>query len=635
MQSKTSFFNKTIFRKNLTRFAPVWVLYIICLVTGLMLVYGDSSSRNLHLEYYFPGDMVSLIQLMSVVNIGYALVTAQLLFGDLFQSRMANALHALPLRRETWYGTHVLSGLLFSLVPTLFLAVPAAFLLMGSFYENGWMIALWWYVAVNLQYVVFFGLAVFSAMCTANRFTMAAGYGLLNAGAYIAYFLIDTVYTPLLYGVITPTTLVNNLTPVYKMVDDSLLDLETRSELIEKFGEDLEGAVATFTLTDRWIPLLLWVAAGIAFLAVGLALYRKRDLECAGDAVAFSWLKPVFRVLCALFVSAASQFLLENFFGMRAFHYGVLALGLVIGWFIANMLIERSTRVFNRKNFLGLAALAAAVAVTLGLTWLDVLGIEDRIPKAERIVSVTFKPGNTYGKTCEDPEDIQAMLTLHALALEERSDTDGGHVLQDGQWVLFSDTNGTITGEEINSMDFRYAASIRLYYTLDNGNRMMRRYNVWVDSPAGELMEETLTTWEHIGERTTRDRNNREVKVLDALLNQKIEYFDVNYFTYKGETSILNRETVESFLEAVKLDCAEGTMAQHPYFHIGRFQIPRQRPTEDSKYYDHDSLRINISSETYSWDVAVYPDSRHSLKWLQEYYGLPGLEILPDAIGYR
>ncbi len=635
MQSKTSFFNKTIFRKNITRFAPVWVLYTICLVTGLMLVYTNGGGRTLQLEYYFPGDMTELIQLMSFVTFGYALVTAQLLFGDLFQGRMANALHALPLRRETWYGTNVLSGLLFSLVPTLFLAIPAAFLLMGSFYENGWMIAFWWYVATNLQYIVFFGMAVFSAMCTANRFTMAAGYGLLNAGAYIAYFLIDTVYTPLLYGVITPTTLVNNLTPFEKMASGAFLDMETRAEMIEKLGEDLEGVVATFTLTDRWIPLLLWAAASLVFLAAGLALYRKRDLECAGDAVAFPWLKPVFRVLCALFVSAASQFFLENFFGMRAFHYAVLALGLVIGWFIANMLIERSTRVFNKRNFLGLAALVAAVAVSLGLTWVDVLGIEDRIPKAERIVSVSIEPGYTNGNTYEDPEDIQTMLTLHALALENRSDTEGTHILENGQWVPFTDINGTITDEELNTLDVRYAASIRLYYTLDNGNYMQRKYNVWVDSRAGELTEKTLTSWEYIGERTTRDRNNREVKILDVLLNQKIEYFDVNYFDYDTRMDLLNRETVESFLEAVKLDCAEGTMAQHPYFHVGRFQIPRQRPTEDSKYYDHDSLRVNISSETYGWDVEIYPESRHSLKWLQDHDMIPGLEILPNATGYR
>ena len=38
MRSKTSCFNKTIFKKNLTRFAPVWCLYTLCLLLGLFLL---------------------------------------------------------------------------------------------------------------------------------------------------------------------------------------------------------------------------------------------------------------------------------------------------------------------------------------------------------------------------------------------------------------------------------------------------------------------------------------------------------------------------------------------------------------------------------------------------------------------
>ena len=38
MQSKTSFFNFTAFKKDLTRFAPLWGLYALCLILGLLLL---------------------------------------------------------------------------------------------------------------------------------------------------------------------------------------------------------------------------------------------------------------------------------------------------------------------------------------------------------------------------------------------------------------------------------------------------------------------------------------------------------------------------------------------------------------------------------------------------------------------
>ena len=47
MKSRTSFFNGVIFRKNLTRFAPVWGLYTLCLLLGLMLVISVSDVYKL------------------------------------------------------------------------------------------------------------------------------------------------------------------------------------------------------------------------------------------------------------------------------------------------------------------------------------------------------------------------------------------------------------------------------------------------------------------------------------------------------------------------------------------------------------------------------------------------------------
>ena len=631
MRSKTSSFNHTAFRKDLTRFAPVWVLYTICLILGLFLLYTDRTNFR---DYYFAHNMTQLLPVMGVVNLFYAPLVAQLVFGDLYNSRMCNMLHAMPLRRESWFAAHVASGVLFSLIPTAIMLAVATPLLMGSIFEGGWKIGVLVFLGTNLQYLCFFGIAVFAVMCVGNRFTMAAGYGLINAGAYIGYWLIDTIYTPMLYGIVTPTTLAENLTPVNHMTSYTYIDADNRSLLREKFGEELKGAVAQFQLTEEWWRLWVCAAVGIVFLLAALWLYRKRHLECAGDAVAFSWMKPVFQVLCSVFVMTAAQFFLYSFLGLRDGNYVVLAVGLCVGWFIGKMLIERSTRVFRLQNWYGLGALAAALVLTLVCTHFDVLNIEERMPKFERIKSVAITTNYTGTLATENtPEDIQLALRLHEYALEDRADSTGGYVIgSNGEWVSYVDTNSDLIDEEDEDQPWRYVARVELSYELTNGNYVRREYNVWVDSPAGELTREYLNRWDVINSRyVTIDevQHNRLDVVLDTFKSMYVGYIDEEDMPEE----LQNRETAESFIAAVMADAAEGNLAQHPYFHTGYFVREDER-YEDGLHKFH-QLYINLEGERYSWEVEIFPDSRHTVKWLQDHGLMEGMEIREGDFGYR
>ena len=112
-----------------------------------------------------------MMRTMSVVNLIYGGVCANMLFGDLFQSRMCNALHAMPMRRESWFFTHVCAGLLFSLVPNVVTTVFQMVLLGKYFY-----IAPLWLVVVTGQFLFFFGVGIFAVMCAGNRLGMGAGW---------------------------------------------------------------------------------------------------------------------------------------------------------------------------------------------------------------------------------------------------------------------------------------------------------------------------------------------------------------------------------------------------------------------------------------------------------------------------
>ena len=133
MRSKISCFNTTVFRKNLLRFAPVWGVYTLSLVVGILILYSNGGTAK---YFHFAYHMTQLVEVMAVVNLLYAPIVAQLLFGDLYSSRMCNMLHAFPLRREHWFFTNVLSGIAFSVIPTGVMAVISLPLLTGSIFEG-------------------------------------------------------------------------------------------------------------------------------------------------------------------------------------------------------------------------------------------------------------------------------------------------------------------------------------------------------------------------------------------------------------------------------------------------------------------------------------------------------------------
>ena len=624
MRSKTSCFNKTVFRKNLLRFAPVWGVYTLCLVVGILILYGNGGTMK---QFHFAQNMTELVEIMAVVNLLYAPIVAQLLFGDLYSSRMCNMLHAFPMKRESWFLTHVVSGFAFSLVPTLIMALLATPLLADSLFEGAVSLGWWIFLASNLQFVCFFGMAVFCVMVVGNRFTMAAAYGLLNAGAAIAWWLIDTVYTPMLYGIVTPTQLMNHLTPMYHMTNFPYIQTSADLyQLREVYGEQLKGAVVTFTITENWWRLWMLAGVGLVFSLLGLVLYKIRNLECAGSAVAFPILRPVFEVLCAVFVAAAAQFFLINFLGLGQRNFLILTVGLVVGWFIGKMLTEHTTRVFNLKNCCGLAALAAAVAVSLWLTHMDLLNIETRLPEAEKIKYIQFG-GHKY----TDREDIDQLLQLHAAALDQRAEEAGVYTLVDGEWVLgFADTDPKDPGNR-----YTYVDSARLIYEMENGKLINRRYNIWMDnaevsSEAGRIAKSYLTRWETINDRTVKV-NGVEYNRLDLVL-QDLKGIYVDYMEDQDlQKKLATEANVRSLIAAIQADCAEGTMAQNYMYHTGSFRMEDEYA--EAGYRDFPELGISISGDKYTWWVSVFPDSVNTLRWLESRGVLP-VEVRSNNIAW-
>ena len=621
MQSRTSFFNGAVFRKNLSRFAPIMALDALLVVIMIMMTWSRTGVENR--SYYFFNNVGSLFDLIGMVNLVYAAVVAQLLFGDLFSSRMCNALHAMPLRRECWFVTNVVSGLAYSLIPTAVGTLVLLPLLAKTIFVGAWKVAFLFFLAANLEFICFFGLAVFSVMMVGSRITMVAGYGLLNFGAPICYWLVNSIYTPLLYGVVTPTTLASKLFPMEYMLG-SFVDVD-EMQVFDEFGKFLPGVRPTYSLGEAWQSIGWLALAGVVFTLAALILYKCRNLECAGDAVFSRKLVPVFQVLSALFVAVAAEFFLTEFVGIsndeEYLKYVLLFCGLLVGWFAGKMLVERSAQVFQPRSFLGLGILAAVLAVTMGLTKLDILRIDDRIPAQEDVAKVSMDYGNA---TLEDPADIAQVLRVQELILEDRlprdgSDSSNTYVLEDGEYVPInkSQANYWQEGDPLPQQRMRYR--VDLTYTLKDGKVIQRCYQVWTDSEQGQIVKDFLSRWDSVNSNKAYI-NGETVESLPLVLEGVQELY---CSIYNRNDRNFTREQADALIAAIQADCAAGHMAQISQYHEGVFKyVDVYGDTVESN-----SISLSIQSANYGWDVDVYADCANTIQWLQDNGYMDGVTV--------
>ena len=420
MKSKMSFFDPTLLKKNISRFAPAWALLTLALFLALPLpllrrIGGFEPGEN-------PANNVLRMLGEDFLPIGIvfaffaALVFAALVFKYLHRTRDAYMMHAFPMTRSCQFLTNAVSGLLFWLVPTLFIGLCT----LGILAIHGvpgcggavWALLGKWLLA----FLCFYGIAVFAMQLSGNSFIAVMSYGALNF-----MFLALPLMLLLLVGV------------YFKGFDYVI------SENILRLAP-IVGMLSGIDYASTLL-LLVYGGVGLVLLVLSWVLYRFRHVERAGDAMVYPWARVAFRLLFTLCVTLGFGWVLASIFGLIGnggkgdgfLPYALI--GCVLGWFGSSMMVERTVKVFkNKKVWLGFAACAAVLLLTvLGLKY-DVLGFQRRVPETAKVESVEIWTKGSYGEREADcieltaPEDIDLVRAFHKRVLEssavERSERE-------------------------------------------------------------------------------------------------------------------------------------------------------------------------------------------------------------------
>ncbi len=629
MKSKTSCYDPATGRMTLRRFAPVWVLYTLGLL--LFTVMGMTGNGLPDFPTEQKLDFIrAYMKFIGVFNFGFALVLAQFLFGDLYNSRLCYAIHALPVTRGGWFGTQIILGIVGSLLPNL---LNAGVLLL--FLEEYRITVLWWLAASELQFLFFFGAAALCAICAANRFGMLILYGIINFVHLLVSWLWMKLYASLLYGMYIRDVEVP-LSPLVQIVNSRFFDIHTtptRVPVLQQPGKyEIEYVVDSVTLAPDFWLLFAYAAVGIAAIWLAMRLYRKRKNECAGDLLAFPKLELPVLILCTLAAGGVGHLAAYVFNGFNGnMRYPMLFIGMIVGYYVCLMLLKRQVNVFTGKSVPPLAALCAAMLLSLILTGLDPLGVTDRVPDSQEVASASMSYSFSYGRIPQtsDPERIEEILEVHRQAVREHREREADRPLltrifgDEGREIEFPDIDGEAQG----------VGMFYICYTMKDGSALNRVYYIPETSPATVNLreyfsrpEEVFSDWsikqQYIDENGSLDTFLDSVEMVQIDCGHVMDEFD-----RAKRSGITDQEEIRGLADAILADCAQGNASQIWMLHSGderdyiEFYHTYRR-------FDEDIIGVGGYAVGYGYSedfrLVVYPECTNTLSWLAEHgYHVP------------
>ena len=596
MQSKTSFFNRTLFRKNLSRYWPLWgfASFVGFLAPAAALVRlaqsGSMSVEPLVVRegyYYLLGNAVPIVSLV------YAILCAMAVWSYLYNPRSVGMMHSLPIRRQGLFLANLLSGLAMMAIPYLVAGGLGTLLFAccGGFDAWGTLATV---LAVIAQSVTFFGLATFCAFLTGNIFALPVLYFLLNFLAPLGDWLCNLFARGFLFGFTADYSgTVDFLCPMVYLTQR--LYVNSEYETVRDSALEYQNRLTSVTLENAWL-IAAYAAAGLVFLALAYLLYRRRESERAGDVVAVRIFRPVFRfgvaALSALLGGRLLYALLwESFQVGDTFTPVPLAICLIvaglIGYYAASMLLAKSLRVFRGSAVGALCLVAACVAFCAGMRY-DLFGIERRIPDQNEITQLEiYLARNTYYLTPEDqPELLSGAQDLQRTLIAQKD-------------LIRSSYETYRHGG--SSSDPDASTNIRYIYTLKNGATVERFYVV--SFARSDL--QTSGSYANVMDAYVNSPALRQARLRWSDPEFRVEggWFDnLN----SGDNFALGTQECERLLAAIARDAENGNWGRYDWFENDEtayaldlgFTFSRDLVDEHGTHYQgYDSIHITDRPE--------------------------------------
>ena len=448
MTSKTSLFNKGIYKSTIRRFLWGSVLYFIMLfvTTGMMILLNeDPNNANMYWSsraqsLILSSEYMIIPMLMAMV---VPTIAGLLVFRFIHSKKTSVFVHSLPVKRGANYFSSVLAALTLMAAPVILNAVVLAIMSISTFalhFSVGDCVV--WMLLNLFALFTMFSAVCFVAVITGNSFAMVGLNILFHTIALIISAAFTMVCEIFLYGFAGEGFLID------KVFNNSFI---TRiPSIMTGWGYAIELVMKGF-VNDI---IFFCVTAIILYVLSGI-FYKKRRMETAEDVAGFNCLNPIFKYLVT-FVGAISTFAIAAYSIYKSpisLWITVFVVSAVL-YFGIEMILKKTLRVWKSyKGYIGFALAFSGMMCLFAFT--SFFGFEMYVPEKEDVQSATVY--EYYRETkpfLADDEIIAKAITTHRGLLKNRN--------------ILSERD--------------YATRIHIEYSLENGKKIHRVYPIDEDT---------------------------------------------------------------------------------------------------------------------------------------------------------
>ncbi|ADI26876.1 ABC transporter permease [Geobacillus sp. C56-T3] len=448
MSAKQLSANRAMWTQNVRQIGWIAIIHLLLWLAAIVLPIGLSYSQydpkvgnvpQWKNVYYISNGFETLIAWLVPI------LAAAGVLRYMHEKRSADFIHSLPIRRTELLVGQVLFGWMLLIVPLAVTALAAIGCLYGL--DLPWPIGAadvgrWFGETIVVETVIF-----------------ALG---IMVGVLVGQSVIHVVLTNI--ALFFPTgimvLLFSNLPLwLYGFPDGYYL-----SEKLMDWALPIRYAMLTDqAMSAGEIGMLLLLS--LLFFSLSIWLYEQRPTEAAGQALAFSVLRPLFVYGVAFCMCLTGGF----YFGQvqrqwRWIIFGYVAFSL-IGYAVAQMVVTRTWRVFHKWK--GYAAFAAAMSVLFLAVRLDPIGYVNGVPKVADIEKVYFGQSMT---NWQHPNMMESEFEAFDQFLRTKDNIKAVRAFHE-----------QLVRDQPLPSRFGNVQPVVIGYVLKDGTRLLRRYEVPIE----------------------------------------------------------------------------------------------------------------------------------------------------------
>ncbi|MBM7604986.1 ABC-2 type transport system permease protein [Metabacillus crassostreae] len=583
MKSKKSFFKPVVVKQDLKQHGWVSIVYFILLLFALPL----EMLKLADMEYVIFSDYKNYFmintEIQAFILFSIPIACGLLIFRYLQTEASVDTAHSLPIRRETLYVSHIISGLLLLLIPVL-LTSCITFLVTTSIDEFNGILTISELISWTLLYILF----------TCFLFTLTSSVGMITGMTTVqAIFTYIFLFLPIgLVSVITfnLTFLLFGFSPAF--TEEALVYLSPFHRFFDTYGD-----INTYSSLE----IILYILFTILLFFIGLGFYKARQLEKATEVIAFPFLKPIFKygvTFCSMALGG-SYFSISATLNWNWIIFGYIV-GALIGYTATEMILQKTWRIFKLKAYIGFVIYSVIFIIILFGIRSDLFHYENKLPKMDQISEVYF--GDKWAMQEAERNDqqlfsdsklyIQDVRNLHEHIIDERE------LIENTSYV-----------ENMNYMQGM------IIYKLKNGSKISREYHIPID-PMKKILEPVMGTEDYKKTHPEYIQLNTKEDISRIRISPNVP--GLNAIT------ISNKEDIESFKKAIKADILSQTLDSMYYPNSGWGSIELTYNSSDASFNNE-----QIPSDFFTESINVDWKKSYSniSNWLEQHNYLEDLTV--------